>query len=237
MIGIRGEVLWVSSTVQDELILLGLAFVLCGAIGVERQLSQKSAGVRTHLLVGMGSAGFTLISAYGFAGVDATTAIIDPSRIAAQIVSGIGFLGAGVIFMRRDVVRGLTTAATIWLTAAVGMACGAGLVVLAASLTVLHIAAVTVVAPLTHRLRGAADRATLTVRYLDGRGVLRGILTVAADMGYQTTIRSTEQIRPDGRPEVIARMQFRGRPPLQLLMAELSEVAGVERVAVAHETE
>ena len=73
------------------------------------------------MLVGIGSAGFTLVSAYGFPGVVSATAIMDPTRIAAQIVSGIGFLGAGVIFMRRDVVRGLTTAASIWLTAAVGM--------------------------------------------------------------------------------------------------------------------
>lgn len=108
--------------------LLLATFVLCSLIGIERQVRQKSAGYRTHVLVGLGSCAFTLVSAYGFAFVLEPGAVADPSRIEAQIVSGIGFLGAGVIFKGRDVVRGLTTAATIWVPAAVGMACGAGMV-------------------------------------------------------------------------------------------------------------
>lgn len=89
--------------------LLLATFVLCSLIGIERQVRQKSAGYRTHVLVGLGSCAFTLVSAYGFAFVMDPGARLDPSRIAAQIVSGIGFLGAGVIFKGRDVVRGLTT--------------------------------------------------------------------------------------------------------------------------------
>src|SRR3954452_18943311 len=112
-----------SDTALTEIGLLGLSVLLCGIVGLERQMSRKSAGVRTHTLVGMGAAGFTLVSAYGFGNDLGTATNIDPSRIAAQIVSGVGFLGAGVIFMRRDVVLGLTTAATIWVSAAIGMAC------------------------------------------------------------------------------------------------------------------
>src|ERR1700754_1098646 len=111
---------------------LGAALVLCSLIGLERQLRQKSAGLRTHTLVGVGSALFMLISKYGFTDVLVRGEIVlDPSRVAAQIVSGIGFVGGGLIFVRRDVVRGLTTAATGWLTAAGGMACGGGLWLLA----------------------------------------------------------------------------------------------------------
>lgn len=115
-----------TSSTGTELLLLLVAFVLSMIIGIERQLQQKSAGMRTHTLVGTGAALFTLVSGFGFNAVLGTDVNLDPSRIAAQIVSGVGFLGAGVIFMRRDVVRGLTTAATIWMTAAIGMACGLG---------------------------------------------------------------------------------------------------------------
>jgi putative Mg2+ transporter-C (MgtC) family protein len=106
---------------------LTLAFVLSALVGVEREIRQKSAGLRTHTLVGVSAALIMLISKYGFTDVLAAgRVVLDPSRVAAQVVSGIGFIGGGVIFMRRDVVRGLTTAASIWFTAALGMACGAG---------------------------------------------------------------------------------------------------------------
>ncbi len=225
----------VSSTSLTELGLLGLAFVLSSVIGVERQVSQKSAGVRTHALVGLGSAGFTLVSVFGFETMVDRGVAYDPSRIAAQIVTGIGFLGAGVIFMRRDLVRGLTTAAAIWVTAAVGMACGAGMVTLAVGLTVLHLVAVVLLAPLARRLPTVDNRRVLTVRYTEGRGVLRDILATAADMGYETTVRSTKHVMEDGRSDVIARMQFRGRAPLQTLMTELAELRGVEAVDVPGE--
>ncbi len=96
-------------------------------------MRQKNAGLPTHTLVGVGAALFMLISKYGFAGVlRPGQVVLDPSRVAAQIVSGIGFLGAGMIFVRRDSVRGLTTTAGVWVTAAVGAAAGVGLPVLAA---------------------------------------------------------------------------------------------------------
>jgi putative Mg2+ transporter-C (MgtC) family protein len=103
---------------------VAVAAVLGGVIGLERELDEKAAGLRTHILVSVGSALFTLVGAYGFE--DFPRGTVDPSRIAAQIVTGIGFLGAGVIFRQGFTVRGLTTAASLWLVAAVGMASGAG---------------------------------------------------------------------------------------------------------------
>lgn len=100
-----------------------LATVLGGVIGFERETSQKPAGLRTHMLVAMGTAAFTLASIYGFDGGPTR----DPSRVAAQIVSGIGFLGAGTIFRSGSEVRGLTSAATVWLSAALGMLAGVGM--------------------------------------------------------------------------------------------------------------
>jgi putative Mg2+ transporter-C (MgtC) family protein len=101
-------------------------------IGLERELHRQPAGFRTHSLVAVGSALFTIVSAYGFAG-----ASVDPTRIAAQIVSGIGFIGAGTILQHRGNVRGLTTAASLWSVAAIGVAAGAGMVVIALVGTVL----------------------------------------------------------------------------------------------------
>jgi putative Mg2+ transporter-C (MgtC) family protein len=111
------------------LLRLTVAAVLGGAIGFERELRERQAGLRTHLLVSVGSALFTLVSAYGFreflvngGGLVRT----DPTRIAAQVVTGVGFLGAGAIIRQGLSVKGLTTAATLWLSAAIGMASGAG---------------------------------------------------------------------------------------------------------------
>ena len=113
---------------------LALGLVLGAAIGFERELHRQPAGFRTHSLVALGSALFTIISAHGFAG-----SLVDPTRIAAQIVSGIGFIGAGTILQHRGNVRGLTTAASLWSVAAIGMAAGAGMAVTAVIGTVLII--------------------------------------------------------------------------------------------------
>jgi putative Mg2+ transporter-C (MgtC) family protein len=114
---------------DESLLRLALAAVLGGLIGVERELREREAGLRTHLLVALGSALFTIVGAYGFhAFLESGQSVVraDPTRIAAQIVTGIGFLGAGAIIRQGLSVRGLTTAATLWVVAAVGLAAGAG---------------------------------------------------------------------------------------------------------------
>jgi putative Mg2+ transporter-C (MgtC) family protein len=114
---------------DESLLRLALAAVLGGLIGVERELREREAGLRTHLLVALGSALFTIVGAYGFHDfLESGESVVraDPTRIAAQIVTGIGFLGAGAIIRQGFSVRGLTTAATLWVVAAVGLAAGAG---------------------------------------------------------------------------------------------------------------
>ena len=118
-----------SLTGWDALLRLAVAGGLGAAVGFERELRDREAGIRTHLLVSLGSALFTIVSAYGFRDFLTSGAVVvrtDPTRIAAQIVTGIGFLGAGAIIRQGFSVRGLTTAATLWVVAAVGLACGAG---------------------------------------------------------------------------------------------------------------
>ena len=124
----------------EFLIRITVAAVLGGLIGLEREYRAKEAGFRTHFLVAMGSALFMIVSAYGFG--EAMVSDLhrwDVSRVAAQVVSGIGFIGAGTIIFRKseNVVVGLTTAAGLWVTAAIGLACGGGLYVLSVGSTLL----------------------------------------------------------------------------------------------------
>jgi putative Mg2+ transporter-C (MgtC) family protein len=123
----------------NQFIELGIAFLLSAAVGLEREIRHKSAGLRTYTVVGTAAALFLLISKYGFTDVlVADRIVLDPSRVAAQIVTGIGFIGAGLIFVRDDRVAGLTTAATVWLVTGIGMACGAGLPLLAVAAAVAY---------------------------------------------------------------------------------------------------
>jgi putative Mg2+ transporter-C (MgtC) family protein len=118
-----------SLTWSEELWRVVVAAGLGGAVGLERELREREAGFRTHLLVSVGSCLFTLVSAYGFNEFlvgGGNVVRTDPTRIAAQIVTGVGFLGAGAIIRQGFSVRGLTTAATLWVVAAIGMASGAG---------------------------------------------------------------------------------------------------------------
>jgi putative Mg2+ transporter-C (MgtC) family protein len=136
---------------------LTLAAALGCVIGLERELRHKDAGLRTQTVVALGAALFVLISKYGFTDVLAPNrSTVDPSRVASLVVSGIGFIGAGLIFVHRDTVRGLTTAAAVWLTAAVGAAAGAGLWLLALAATALHLVSVRGLTPAARRIRRRA---------------------------------------------------------------------------------
>ena len=139
---------------------VALAAALGAVLGLERELRDREAGLRTHLLVSVGSALFTIVSAYGFHEFARSGSTVDPTRIAAQIVTGIGFLGAGAIIRQGLSVRGLTTAATLWVVAAIGLACGAGYYSAAAITTGVALAALWPLRDLAyriiHRFRGAS---------------------------------------------------------------------------------
>ena len=117
----------------DFILRLLLAGFMGGLIGLEREMRAKGAGIRTHFIVGLGSALFMIISMFAFEGTDK----FDSSRVAAGVVSGIGFIGGGVIIFQRNVIRGITTAAGMWVAAAIGLACGAGMYPLAAAATLI----------------------------------------------------------------------------------------------------
>ena len=138
---------------MNFLISLSLALVLGFMLGLERELTNKYAGLRTHILVCLGACVFTLISIYGFptfasgdnVNLSQATGIRDTARVAAQIVTGIGFIGAGTVLRNGPMVIGLTTAATLWIAASIGMACGAGMYEIAIFATILSVAVLTLI--------------------------------------------------------------------------------------------
>ncbi len=142
----------------DLLLHLSLAVVLGGAIGLERELQQKAAGLRTNILICTGAALFTELS------LAMTSEFGDPSRIAAQIVTGVGFLGAGTIIQGRGIVTGLTTAATMWMVAAIGMAVGFGAMLEATGTTLLVVVVLVALRPIERwiekRKRPQSEEAT-----------------------------------------------------------------------------
>jgi putative Mg2+ transporter-C (MgtC) family protein len=239
---------------------LALAFVLSSLIGLERELRQKSAGLRTHTIVGVGAALIVLVSKYGFTDVlGSRVVVLDPSRVAAQIVSGIGFIGGGLIFVHRDSVRGLTTAAVVWLTAAVGMAIGAGLPILAVLGTAGHFVVVYGYSPLVARLPGSKyGPFRLGMIYRDGQGVLRRALAECTQRGFTVSQLSTDRVpersvMPSGREgrhescavpieaaaatgAVSVILQVQGRGSVTNLAAALSEIDGMLAVTAGDVT-
>jgi putative Mg2+ transporter-C (MgtC) family protein len=145
-----------AATELDLVLRLLLAAFLGALIGVEREIHDHPAGIRTHLLVALGSGLFTVLSIVGFPSADG--APTDPSRVAAQIVTGIGFLGAGAILKYGPTVRGLTTAASLWAAAGIGMAAGTSRPVLAVATTVIVLVSLWPLRVLSQRLEFAASR-------------------------------------------------------------------------------
>jgi putative Mg2+ transporter-C (MgtC) family protein len=213
-------------------------------------MRQKSAGLRVNTLVGVSAALFILISKYGFTDVlKDGQVIVDPSRVAAQVVSGIGFIGGGVIFMRRDVVRGLATAASVWLTAALGMACGAGLPVLAVATTVGHFIIMLIFPKLLKYLPRERRTATmLRISYKGGLGLMRRILIICSKPRFVidhvevesensleaareelTDLAELEGVEAErvGKGIVVVTMQVKGKRPVSHLISRLAEIDGV----------
>jgi putative Mg2+ transporter-C (MgtC) family protein len=217
-----------------QLVALGLALVLCSLIGLERQLRQKSAGLRTHALVGLGSALFVLVSKYGFSDLLGTGGVsFDPSRVAAQVVSGIGFIGGGLIFVRRADVRGLTSAATIWLAAAVGSACGASLPVLAGAATAGYFVVALAFPPLVRAVsRSRRTSSTLRLTYRDGRGALRAALAACTARGFRV---DALDVADTGEGTAAVVLEVVGTARVLELAAAIAELDGVLGVDVGGE--
>jgi len=145
-----------------------LAALLGSVVGIERERLLWAAGLRTHMLVCVGSCLAMLVSAYGFSSVLGPHVILDPSRVAAQVISGVGFLGAGSIILRNEVVKGLTTAASLWAVAAVGLAVGCGLYAAATAATVIILVILAGIKPLEERYRNGRGSVELHLQATRG---------------------------------------------------------------------
>lgn len=209
----------------ESLARLALAAALGGAIGLERELRDHEAGLRTHMLVSLGAALFTLVSAYAWTGWTFSAAsgvTLDPTRIAAQIVTGIGFLGAGAIIVRGISVKGLTTAASVWVVAAVGMATGAGFYVQAIGATVIALVSLYPLRLWTRRVLHEARGERTRLRVEVSQGARARVL------------EETERIC--GRPLHVelengwVMLEVRTRGEASRLVAAVAELDGVSRV-------
>jgi putative Mg2+ transporter-C (MgtC) family protein len=212
---------------------LFVAMALTAVIGLERELREKNAGLRTHAVIGLGAALFVQLSKYGFSDVlSPQHVVLDPSRVAAQIASGIGFVGAGLIFVRRDSVKGLTTAASVWLSAAIGAVAGAGLVTAAVLATSGYLLITMGFTWISRRLsHGRTHTQELVVAYEPGTGVLQRVVETCDRSGYRC-ISCTEQTpRQNGDRWVAAHLIVEGREPPATMLALVRDLPGVQGVA------
>jgi putative Mg2+ transporter-C (MgtC) family protein len=216
----------------DLSVRLIVAAALGLAVGFEREIHGHPAGLRTHMLVASGSALFTVLSAYGFAGEPNAAVTVDPTRIAAQIVSGIGFLGAGAILKDGIVIRGLTTAASLWATAAVGMAAGTGEYIIGGVATATILVSLWPINALAERLHGTAVpevQLRLSMERLESLGTVTGILvTHRLEIGQISTQRL-------GKSSYRADLAIRGRTPSVITgaIAAIDELDGVDIVSTS----
>ncbi|WP_405855472.1 MgtC/SapB family protein [Streptomyces sp. NBC_01515] len=227
--------LWDVSNGQGlrQLAELGLALLLSTLIGWERAAQQKSAGLRTHTLVGIASALMMEVSQHGFTNVLGLENVsFDPSRVAAQIVSGIGFIGGGLIFVRRDAVRGLTTAATIWLTCAVGMACGGGLPILALATTAVHFLVVRGYPLLFARMMPGAEAGAFEVRltYRTGTALLPQLMETCTRRGFRIQEVKVDRLPERADPAARVLLRLEGAADAGQLTSELFQSEGVTEV-------
>jgi putative Mg2+ transporter-C (MgtC) family protein len=209
----------------EEMILrLMLSFLAGGVVGIERERKDRPAGLRTHMLVAGGSTLMTLVST-------SFTGDVDHTRIAAQIVTGIGFLGAGTIFRSGTAVRGLTTAAGLWTVAGIGMAIAAGG-------TVLYLGLITAISVFViNRFvavvegRMLRDRYTVTVHTVRDSDVLTRLMEALHN--WSVTVQEVHWVEDDAEPNVAVleiRLDPGGRISLETIAARIGEVAGVKRV-------
>jgi putative Mg2+ transporter-C (MgtC) family protein len=216
---------------SSDLELLGrllLAAVLGGAIGAERELNDQAAGLRTHMLLTIGACLFTLISAYGFGGGIGT----DPSRLAAQIVTGIGFLGGGAIVRHGLTVKGLTTAASIWATASVGVAIGAGSYVLGVGGAVLVVGTLFGLRRVSNLLQRWGVSREEFVLTTDPRFDLQRIVELVER--ERVDLRGLEHHEDEDGDRVVLLAKLRPRYRPEQLLDALRGVEGVRHVEWEH---
>ena len=211
----------------DLMLRLVVALLLGAIVGLERERQERAAGLRTVTMVSLGSCLFTIVGAYGFNPTD-------PSRVAAQIVTGIGFLGAGTIFLRKDLVRGLTTAATIWATAAIGMAAGTTLYLEAVFATLLILAVLMVLKPIERRFFKRPSEALVSLVVPRREDEIEAVRSALAGIGaFPLSFRIHEVNDTDDRLELDVGLPH-SRTTSEL-MRQLRSVEGARQILISRD--
>jgi putative Mg2+ transporter-C (MgtC) family protein len=217
---------------DGQMILRLLAAALLGSIiGADRERLSWAAGLRTHMLVCVGACLIMIVSAYGFADILHTPhVVLDPSRVAAQVVSGIGFLGAGSILLRGEVVRGLTTAASLWTVAAIGLAVGGGLYVEAVAATIVIMIILAGIKPIEERFQQRHKVYEIAVETVQD-----GLSIAALDsaLGYRARRISRYIAKPsetEGLEDVTITLTRLSPKDVEEIVGDLAKVPGVKRV-------
>ncbi|HEY3949856.1 MgtC/SapB family protein [Phenylobacterium sp.] len=213
---------------------LAIAAVLGSLIGIDRERLQWAAGLRTHMLVCVGACLAMIVSAYGFNDVlSAQRIVLDPSRVAAQVVSGVGFLGAGSIILRNEVVKGLTTAASLWTVAAIGLAVGCGLYIPAVAGTVIVLVILAGLKPIEERLspkRHSAEIALSAPRGQMSVGLLEQALGRHAAAVTQLVVKPGEAADRDEVSIVLGKVAPRVVDEAVAALAKAPGLTGVQLV-------
>ena len=211
----------------DLMVRLFVALILGAVIGLERERQERAAGLRTVTMVSLGSCLFTIVGVYGFHQTD-------PSRVAAQIVTGIGFLGAGTIFLRKDLVRGLTTAATIWATAAVGMAAGTEQYFEALFTTLLVLAVLMVLKPVERRFFKRPSEATVSLVMPRVDGEIDRVRVALNTIGaFAESIRINEL--PEGADRIEMDVGLPANRTTSELLRQLRAVEGARQILISRD--
>jgi len=228
------EVLRLMLSEYDLIIRLACAAALGSAIGLERERLQWVAGLRTHMLVCVGSALIMMVSSFGFSEIlQQPHVVLDPSRLAAQVVSGIGFLGAGTILLRGEVIKGLTTAASLWSVAAIGLAVGCGMYLGAIITTIIILVILIGIKPIEGYFRSHVGNKTIRV-IADSKAVTIGHIYSAVGVSSAHVRQFVAQPAADGVTDevdiVVVGLSSRA---VADVMERLKSLAGVRSVSIS----
>lgn len=236
--GNRGYVFAADTSVAldgDVVVRLLSAAVLGGLVGAEREASEQPAGLRTHIAVGLGAALFGVVSTLGFVEFDGrradTVLQADVTRVASNVVVGIGFLGAGVIFRQGSSIRNLTTAASLWTVAAIGLACGVGDVGTAGIATLVLVASLVVLRPIRTLIRNHLGDGAGEVRIELARDQEAGTVLAALERLEDVDVEEVRIERADSVTVVTARVRATGDGGVRAVVTAASAVPGVESVS------
>lgn len=227
----------------EFLIRLGLALAMGFALGLERELTNKYAGLRTHILVCLGACVFTLLSIYGFPTfasgdnvvVEQATGVRDTARVAAQIVTGIGFIGAGTVLRNGPMVFGLTTAATLWIAASIGMACGAGMYDVALISTVFSIAVLTIVRVFEKQILPSSGKQTKRFKisvYCDGNDVKKIYEYLTSNVDEMRDFSSKKLIENPQKSKVSSSFELCNKKMIDEIYDSISNMTDADSVSL-----